>query len=164
MLFSKGRRACVINKDQTLILNLLNHKVSEASIELHDQNYLGKQTGLFITLRENRGKVKLKIKDNRPTLIVTLNITARLDDTNITVSPEELAKSYIVPDNVLRDVEEMIEGKLHEIFTLSVEKNCDVFEIKDKLFRTQNKYYEGYKDIIINETSFSANVMAKSFK
>ena len=164
LLFTNGKRAYVMPADQTAVYNLLKHRVTETSVELSNAQYNGKETNLMISIRDNSGKIKLKIENSRPTLHVSLSVKARIDDTDISVSPSDLVSGFVVPESVLRDLEKKLADTLTDIFEATKASGCDVFEVRDRLFRTQNKYYEGYQKLILDETSVAISVTAKSFK
>ncbi len=163
-LFNKGKQCAVLNKEQTLAFNLLRHKINESSISLEDANYSDGEATLLIGLRDNKGKVRLKIDEGRPVLEVDLKLTAKIEDADVSVSPRELAMGYVVPDEVLKEIESKLRELLNEVFTLSRDCGCDAFEIVDRLYRTQNKYYDGLKSIILNECKIKVNVRAVSFR
>lgn len=164
LLFSRGKVAGTLEKEQTLAFNLLKQTVNEASIELKGVEYQNKKTNLFLAMRQNFGNAKLKIKNSQPILEINLRLTARLDDTNVTVPPHELVSGYVVPNNVLNGLEEKLTEIYTEIFNKSKQTGCDLFELKDKLYRNHNKYYEGLKNIVIQQTKLFIKIDARSFK
>ncbi|MBQ7165298.1 MAG: Ger(x)C family spore germination C-terminal domain-containing protein, partial [Clostridia bacterium] len=163
-LFSKGVLAGELDDKETLVFNLILHKTNETSLLLHDADFYGKEADLMISLRDNSWKYRLKIEDGRPILHVYLKAKARLDDTSRTVSPQTLSTSYSVPDNVLKDLETKIESELTEIFYKCKDLGCDAFRVRERLYRTQNDYFEGYKNTALKEAAVKVEVTAESYK
>lgn len=164
LLFSHGKKSGVMSPGHTAVFNLLQNRISETTVEVKNTLYDGKNTNLLLGIRDNRGKIKLRVEKGRPTLYVTLSLIAKIEDTDIAVAPKNLVSGYVVPENVLRDLEKKLYTTLDEIFENAKQHDCDVFEIKDRLFRTQNCYYEGLKGLILKETNVKISVTAKSFK
>ena len=127
-------------------------------------NYSDEKTDVMVNLRKNRSRKILKIKNGRPTLHVTLRVQARLDDSDTVVTAEELARGYIVPDEILRATEKKIEKTLSDIFEQTKEADCDAFRVKERLFRTRHRYFAAMKEIILRETNIKVTVRASSLK
>ncbi|MBR2968748.1 MAG: hypothetical protein IKC36_02785 [Clostridia bacterium] len=164
LLFSKGVPVCCLNKTQTMILQLSRRKVTEATVELKQTEFDGKSANVFLALRQNRGRLKLRIINGRPTLDLRLRVVAKIDDTDVTTTPSGLVSGYVVPNNILRDAERLISDAYREMFEMTRACDCDVFEIADKLYRTQNRYYAALKDVALQGTRLEIKVVAKSFK
>ncbi|MBP5307529.1 MAG: hypothetical protein J6Z34_00140 [Clostridia bacterium] len=164
VLFNKGKAAGELDEERTLLFNLVRHRTSESSVLLHDSDFYGHEADLMISLRDNKWRYDLKLENGRPVLDVYLTAKARIDDTNVIVPPHTLATSYTVPDNVLKDLEEKIESGLIGIFEECRDNDCDVFCIRERLYRTQNRYYEGYKDIVLQNAGVRVKAEAKSYK
>jgi hypothetical protein len=164
LLFSSGRPCCTLDKNGTLILNLLSHTVSEAAIEISNTELNGKTANLLLSLRQNFGSVRLRMDGGTPVLRVRLRVAAKIDDTDVTGPPDELVSSYVVPQNVLRDAEQKLTTLVVDAFEKSRGSGCDVFEIEDKLYRTANKYYPALKGRALSEARLDVKISVKSFK
>lgn len=164
VLLYEGKKVAELNSEQTLAYNLLTHKINETSLELLGTEVDGEKTNTFISMRDNKSGQRLTVDGDEVTLCIDLKITAKLDDANVSSPPKELAKSYTVPDNILRDLETRLEWVLTEIFALSKESGCDVYKIKDRLFKTCYDDYERLSDSVLEVCKFNVCVKADSFK
>ena len=164
LLFKKGRASTVLDEKQTMLFNLLDHPINEASIQIKNTEHCGKPADLFLALRNNRGKITLTVKNGRPIVNVRLKVAARIDDTNVSVSPENLAGGYTVPENVLKDLEKELSSVIVSAFEKARADGCDLFEIKDRLYRTQNKYYAALENRALTDAAINVTVKAESLK
>lgn len=163
LLFENGKPVGVMDGEHTVVYNLIKHKNGVTYVEISGSEYMGKKADVFLSLNDNCGKMSLKMENGRPTLYIGLKVFAKIEDTTVTVPPGKPASSYVVPDNVLRDAETYLARIVYEIFEDNRARGCDVFEVKDRLYRTCNRYYEAYKDIILQNTAVRVSVTAESY-
>ena len=163
-LFSNGKRVMDFTSEQTLTYNLLSHKSNETSFPLKNVDDNGKNADIVINIRDNRSKKTLKIEDGVPVLHIKLSINVRIEDSSVVSDPKELSTGYAVQNNVITALEKDLEKKYKELFELTRAADCDIFEIKNKLYRTHNNYYEGLKDIVLRDADVKVEIDAKSYK
>lgn len=163
-LLSKGVKKLVLERDETLVFNMLTHPISEASIEAPNAEYEGKTATVFLSVNNIKKSIKLRFTGATPVLELSLTTDVRLDDTDIISEPKELVKNYIVPDKVLEKLSEFFKEKIESVFEKTRAESIDVFQVKNRLYRTQNAYFENMKNTVLQNTKLSATVKTKSYR
>ena len=164
LLFNKGKSVCTLDRNQTLAFNLLTHSISEAAIEVKNTTLNGKKANLLIAFRQNFGSVKLRFEKSVPVLKLSLRVAAKIDDTNVTAPPDELVSSYVIPENILLDTENLLKSYLEDIFQKTRDAGCDLFETEDKLYRTAHKFYPAFKGRMLEQVKLDIKINVTSFK
>ncbi len=164
VLLSGGVKKAVLTSEETLVYNIFTHPINEVSVELPNITYEGKSTTAFVSIRNAKKSLKLTFKGAVPVLELELSIDARLDDTDTITSPNGLVKRYVLSDEMIRTLNGYISEKAKAVFEKARAVECDVFQIKNRLYRTQNKYYENMKDCVLQNAELSVKIRTKSYK
>ena len=164
VLLDKGVKKLVLEKDETLAFNMMTHPISEVSVEVPNVEYEGQNTTVFLTVKNIKKSIKLRFMGANPILELTLATDARLDDADVISDPGGLVKNYIVPDAVLTKLSEFFKNKIESVFEKSRNVQTDIFQVKNRLYRTQNKYFENMKNNILKDVKISVKVKAKSYR
>ena len=164
VLFDKGVKKLVLEKDETLAFNMMTHPISEVSVEVPNIGYEGQNTTVFLTVKNIKNSIKLRFTGANPILELTLVTDAKLDDADVISDPGGLVKNYIVPDSVLTKLSEFFQNKIESVFEKARNVRTDIFQVKNRLYRTQNKYYENMKNNILKDVKISVKVKAKSYR
>lgn len=161
MFFSNGKIACIIDSKQTLCFNLLIKKVGECFLDVEFEKN-GKQTKALVSIIKNYGKIKLKIENNVPKLFITLNLVCEKEETFLSENNFELQNSTEVSKEGISAVESSVYEYIEQLIQLSKSSDCDFLKLKNQLYQSQNKYYERFKDNLLNVLEYSIEINCKS--
>ena len=138
-IFSGGRLAAVLPREQTFAFSLLEGNVYTGSFQADGQTYV---------VLKNSGSVGLELPDV-PMATLSLELRVQLYGTREASSPEEIAKSMLTPEQEAR-AEEVLTGYLSDLWDNCVQTGCDLFELRTKLYRTSLAEYGKWKDSILS--------------
>lgn len=138
-IFSGGRLAAVLPREQTFAFSLLEGNVYTGSFQADGQTYV---------VLKNGGSVGLELADV-PTATLSLELRVQLYGTREASPPEEIAKSMLTPEQEAR-AEEVLTGYLSDLWDSCVQTGCDLFELRTKLYRTSLAEYGQWKDSILS--------------
>lgn len=154
-VFSGGYCKGVLPKEQTFALNLLFGDVKHAFLQS------GGDEGRVLGLRACKGGVGLKIEEGAPVLELSFKSTAKVQDDTRGFSPEE-AKEDRVNGEVLRAGEETITGLFGSLFESARSLGCDLFGMRDSLYRSHYGEYDLYADTLYNDVTVKSSVKLRS--
>lgn len=137
-IFSGGRLAAILPREQTFAFSLLEGNVYTGSFQADGQTYV---------VLKNGGSVGLELTDV-PTATLSLELRVQLYGTREASSPEEIAKSMLTPEQEAR-AEEVLTGYLSDLWDTCVQTGCDLFELRTKLYRASLAEYGQWKDSIL---------------
>lgn len=138
-IFSGGRLAAVLPREQTFAFSLLEGNVYTGSFQADGQTYV---------VLKNSGSVGLELPDV-PMATLSLELRVQLYGTREASPPEEIAKSMLTPEQEAR-AEEVLTGYLSDLWDSCVQTGCDLFELRTKLYRTSLAEYGQWKDSILS--------------
>ena len=138
-IFSGGRLAAVLPREQTFAFSLLEGNVYTGSFQADGQTYV---------VLKNSGSVGLELPDV-PMATLSLELRVQLYGTREASPPEEIAKSMLTPEQEAR-AEEVLTGYLSDLWDTCVQTGCDLFELRTKLYRTSLAEYGKWKDSILS--------------
>ena len=138
-IFSGGRLAAVLPREQTFAFSLLEGNVYTGSFQADGQTYV---------VLKNGGSVGLELSDV-PMATLSLELRVQLYGTREASPPEEIAKSMLTPEQEAR-AEEVLTGYLSDLWDSCVQTGCDLFELRAKLYRTSLAEYGQWKDSILS--------------
>ena len=138
-IFSGGRLAAVLPREQTFAFSLLEGNVYTGSFQADGQTYV---------VLKNSGSVGLELPDV-PMATLSLELRVQLYGTREASPPEEIAKSMLTPEQEAR-AEEVLTGYLSDLWDTCVQTGCDLFELRAKLYRTSLAEYGKWKDSILS--------------
>lgn len=138
-IFSGGRLAAVLPREQTFAFSLLEGNVYTGSFQADGQTYV---------VLKNSGSVGLELSDV-PMATLSLELRVQLYGTREASPPEEIAKSMLTPEQEAR-AEEVLTGYLSDLWDSCVQTGCDLFELRTKLYRTSLAEYGQWKDSILS--------------
>lgn len=145
VLFYRGKRTETLDADETLAFNLAD---TETDLAYGDVSVYEKGNKVTYNLKIKIGKKaqKLKIEDGVPVFTFQIRAKAQITDADRSADIVEIAKTAIVPERVLRAAEEKFKAELDGIMEKTRSSGCDLFRMKQKLYRSRPKDFETYKD------------------
>lgn len=149
LLFNYGKYACTITPEQTLCYNALNEKVTESFFTVsYEKN--GKTINSVVSVVGNERKIAIKLENGIPKYTAKLTLFCKSEEIDADYSTGKLAFYDIASKECLNALAEKTQKTLYDLFRLSKENNCDVFEIKNLLYRHIPPNYPSFKDNALN--------------
>lgn len=149
LLFVNGKYACEISPEQTLFYNALKETVSEAFIDVsYEKNGIKKDS--VVSVVGNEKKLSLKIENGIPSFEARLKLYCKNEEVSADPGTGKLAYYEIAPKECLEALSQKISRTLTDLYTLSAENGCDVFELKNRLYRHLPDKYPSLKDRVLN--------------
>lgn len=158
-LFYKGKQVGKLTAEESFAFSLVSNdiRIANLTIPVEDEYY-------SLGLKNISGKIKLNVKDNVPTLDISLSATVQTNDTSQPETLLDITRTLAVKEKVLRSAEKTLQDTLLSTFTASQTVGCDLFEIADKLKKYSPTYHEAYKDEILQRVIPSVSVKLNSKK
>ncbi len=161
LFFTNGKKAFTATTKQTLCFNLLVKKVGECFLDV-DFIKNGKQTNALISIIQNRGKIKLEIKNGIPKLFIKLDLVCEKEETFLTENSHELQNSKVVSPEGLLAVENAVYEYIEQLIQLSKSNECDIFKLKNQLYQKHNSYFLNFKNNLLNLLQYQIEINCKS--
>lgn len=159
IFFSKGIAAGTLSAEETLLFNLKNRNSIDTFVKLENMEINGQTTDLLVEIDETHKKYGFKFENDKPVYEVKLEAQCRIESANADFPVSELFPSANAPESVLRATEK----KLTEIFENLYRKlqiaDCDLFEIKNSLYKFHYPRYELLKDDILSSTKLKIEII-----
>lgn len=158
-VFYEGKEVGVLDEGQSFAFNLVSNHIRLATVEVP---YEGETYALG--LKNIKGKIQFKMENNTPKLTIGLNADAQTTDSSRPESIEEVTQYLKVKPEILQAVKKILEESLLSAFEDCRAVNCDLFEVADKLQKYEKRYYNAYKDVILQRTipTVSVNIQSLS--
>ncbi len=162
-IFENGVIKGKLNSEETLTFNLLTRKTLEAYLTVEGVELYGKNSDVTFNIDKFTSNKRIETDENQLTLFITLNTTLSIRDANKTTDLKHISTITEIPIEVLNKAENKIKENIESIFNKMQEEKCDVFHIKEMLFKFKYKNFESFKDEIFN-TNLNVNVNCESAK
>ena len=145
VLFYRGKRTETLDADETLAFNLADTDTDLAygDVSVYEN---GNKVTYNLKIKIGKKAQKLKIEDGVPVFTFLIRAKAQITDADRSADIVEIAKTAIVPERVLRAAEEKFKTELDGIMEKTRSSGCDLFRMKQKLYRSRPKDFETYKD------------------
>ena len=162
VVFSKGRKVFFLSSEETLMLNLKSKNSIDTFIKLDEVNYEGKITPVLIEIEDSKKDFYFEFDGKRPVYNVKMILYCRIVSVNASAPVSELYPSAKVPDDVLEATEKKMKDTLTSLYKKSQLVGCDLFGIKDELYKYHDKKYDGLKDDILPATALNLEITCRS--
>ena len=156
-IFSKGKFAGILDERQAFALNVLENEINLAVIpcDLEDTHFT-------MGLRGVKGGVEFKVEKGVPKLTVSLKATAQVQGAKKVMVPENVVYDDIVSKELLKTTEGALQERFENLIKTSIETDCDVLGIKKQLHKNNYKYYEAFKDDVLQRMEVEYKIDVKS--
>ena len=142
-IFSEGKMVAVLSPDQTLALSMLKGNIETGTFTAKDGEKL-----VTLSIRENDGKISLDMK-NAPKVTLALDVMVRLCCRGTTAPVEDISEDKVSP-KVVENAKKYLTELVTQIWEIAKESDCDLFDLKQKLYQTSAKKYEEWKDYLLS--------------
>ena len=163
MLFYEGRRAGLLTPEETLAYNLAATDTDFAygSVRAEED---GKETVYNLKMKISGKKRRLTFENGMPVFTFRIRANARIVDTDSSAPILEVAKTLLADENVLRAAEQKFRDELSSAFQKAAAARCDLFGIKEKLYRFCYRQYPAFKDSILDSVQVRYDIRFTSLK
>lgn len=149
LLFERGKISCTITPEQTLCYNALKEKVTESFFDVSYKKN-DKTINSIVTVVGNKKEITLKIENGIPCYTAKLKLYCKTEEVDANNTTGKLAFYDIASKACLNALAEKTQKTLYELLELSKANGCDVFEIKNLLYRNLPYNYPSFKDNALN--------------
>ena len=162
VVFSKGRKVFFLSSEETLMLNLKSKNSIDTFIKLDEVNYEGKITPVLMEIENSKKDFYFEFDDKRPVYNVKMILYCRIVSANASAPVSELYPSAKVSDEILEATEKKMKDTLTSLYKKSQLVGCDIFGIKDELYKYHYKKYDGLKDDVLSATALNLEITCRS--
>ena len=163
MLFYKGKRAALLDAEETLAYNLADTDTGFAfgNVTVDED---GTPVTYTLKMKISKKKQKLFFENGMPVFTFDIRANARISDADKADSILGIAKTLLVDEKILHAAEEKFREELLSVFTRSAAAGCDVFALRQKLYRHHFGKYEKFKDTLLDSVQVRGRITFTSLK
>lgn len=162
-LFYGGKRAALLDADETLAFNLAASPTDFAYGDVTVTEN-GKDVTYNLKMKIGKRSQSIAVKGGVPVFTFCIRANAQVADANKSETIEEVAKTTIVPEHVLRAAEEKFKNKLAGALGKASGSGCDLFGMKVKLYRFAHLYYETFQDSLLENVNVIYDIKFDTLK
>ena len=162
VVFSKGRKVFFLSSEETLMLNLKSKNSIDTFIKLDEVNYEGKITPVLMEIENSKKEYYFEFGGEKPVYNVKMTLYCRIVSANASAPVSELYPSAKVSDEILEATEKKIKDTITSLYKKSQLVGCDLFGIKDELYKYHYKKYDGLKDDVLSATALNLEITCRS--
>ena len=145
MLFYRGKRAGILEPEETLAFNLADTSTDLAygNVEVSEN---GKKVTYCLKMRISGKRQKIDVRGGAPVLTFRIRANAQVSDVDSSQGIVDVAQTARVPEHVLRAAEDKFCSVLDSVLGKCAQSKCDIFEAAQRLKRFRPKEYAALKD------------------
>lgn len=162
IIFSEGKAVGMLAPEETLLFNLKDKNSIDTFFKIDEAEIHGQKTPVLVEIDETKKKYGFKFENGKPVYEITLEFQCRVVSANADMPVSELFPAAKASDEILRATEKKITETLEKIYRKIQLADCDLFGIKNTLYRFHYPRYDELKDNIINSTVLKTNVVCKA--
>lgn len=149
MLFYEGKRAAVLEAAETLAFNLAETSTDFAFGEVFAEEN-GEPVTFSLKMKISQKSRALALEGGVPICSFRIRANAQIADADTAAGLDEAAKKTIVPGSVLRAAEREFEEQLTAILKKCADSGCDLFGLKQALYRNFPREYDAYEKTLLS--------------
>ena len=136
---------------------MLENEINLAVIpcDLEDTHYT-------MGLKNVKGGVEFSVDKGVPTLKVSFKSTAQVQGAKKIMVPENVVYDDIVSPQLLKATEDALEERFRNLIETCIQADCDILGIKKQLHKNNYKYYEAFKDDVLQRMEVEYKIDVKS--
>ena len=156
-IFRDGKFAGILDEREAFALNVLENEISLAVIpcDLEDTHFT-------MGLKNVKGGVDFKVEKGVPKLYVNFKSTAQVQGAKKIMVPENVVYDDIVSPELLKATEDALKERFEKLVEISVNTDCDFLGVKKQLFKKNYKYYEAFKNDVLQRMEVEYKIDVKS--
>ncbi len=162
-LFNKGYKVGELSPDETLCLSLLYNPVKEAFLSIYSTNNDGVTGDILINIFKTTNKIDLTFNGDKPLLLCNLKVWARIIDTSFSEKIDRVAELGKLNEGMKIKVQNYISERITRIANISKTTSCDIFEIKNLLYKYHMQKYKKHQLTILEDFDIKVNVTCLNY-
>lgn len=163
LFFSNEKAVFQTTAEQTLCYNFLTEKVHECFLPVTYKKG-GDMVESVIAIVKNNAEIKIETANAVPLLKINLKLYCKNEQTNADLSSGKLAEYSVACKEALIATESKVKQLIGELLQKSQQTDCDLFRLKERLYRYTPKKYSSLKDSIITSSNVEINIVCENFK
>ena len=150
MLFYRGKRAAVLETEETLAFNLADTSTDLAygNVEVIED---GAPVTYCLKIKISGKKIKTDVRGGTPVLTFRIRANAQVSDVNGSQGIVDVAQTARVPDHVLTAAEEKFAAMLGSVLEKCAQSGSDIFGVAQNLHRFHPKDYNAVKNGLLEK-------------
>lgn len=156
-IFSEGKFAGILNEEQSFALNMLESSIDLAVLPctVGDVNYT-------VGLKGVSGKADFKVEKGVPSLTVKFKAVAQVQGAKKVLEPHSVAHDAVVKKEVLDGAEKELKARFENLLEICRKTGCDMLGIRKQLHKYNYKYYDAFKDDVLDRMKVDYKIEIKS--
>ena len=156
-IFKAGEFAGILDEEQSFALDILKNEIRVAMLPCDAGS-----KHCTMALKNASGGVALEVDRGIPKLKISFDAKARIQGAKEKVDPAKTVKDDIVSPEVLKATEKAIKDRLEKLVNACKESGCDLLGAKDKLHKFNFKYYDAFKDDLLDRMQVEYEIKVES--
>lgn len=162
LCFSHGEAVCMLTAEETLLFNLRNKNSIDTFIKLDDAEINGQKTPILVEIDETSKKYAFKFENGKPTYEIKLELQCRVVSANADLPVSDLFPAAEAPEKILRATEKKLTETLEKLYRKLQIADCDLFGIKNAIYKFHYGKFEGLKDDALKSTVLKTEIVCKA--
>ena len=163
-LFLGGKMVGELDSDQTLAFNAVTSSFGGTTFSVKDVPFNGQNTNYLLTVNSCNSSVCVVADDYGVNLKIDLKLNCKISDHNADGSNEALSQNKPLPQLVKEKAQKYFKENIEKVIETEISSGCDIFKVKEKLYRFNNKQYSRYKDNFLSVLTHSVSVTVEGPK
>lgn len=156
-IFTDGKMVGLLPREQTFAFSLLKGKVFAGTFNAEEG-----EKPITLSIIKNSGGVKLDSKKSlKAKFSVDLLVRLCCRSTSVPID-DDLGDT--VPEEILQNAQTTLKGYVEDLWDTCKESGCDLFNLKQSLYRSSLKKYAKWKDNFLPSVSAETNIKVKTRK
>ena len=157
-VFSRGKFKGVLDDQQSFALAVLKNDIRLAVLPCDSEDGTHYTVGLKIV----KGDVKFKVNEGVPELMISFSANAQIQGAKVVVDPKKTVEDDEVPQKVLDGASKELEERFKSLVAACREYDCDLLGLKETMYKFENKYYDAFKNDILErvQTQYKIDIIS----
>lgn len=140
-LFFKGMKVGELNADETLIYNVFKNHFNGTTLEINNVKVKDSTDNYLLTVIDSKSNIDVYEKNGKIKLDIKVKMYCKVSDQNSTASDSAYEKNKPLPYEVKLKTKEYVEEQITSLIKKQKETECDVFRVKEKMYRHHHDEY-----------------------
>lgn len=156
-IFNNGEFAGILDENQSFALDILKNDIRVAMLPCETDT-----KHCTMALKSVSGDVSLKVDKGVPKLKISFDAKARIQGAEEKVDPAKTVKDDVVSKDVLKATENSVKERLEKLVNACRESGCDLLGAKERLHKFNFKYYDAFKDDLLERMQVEYDIKIDS--
>lgn len=157
-LFVHGKKVGELDEELTLTFNALTQDFATTTFEVKNVQDGAEIKNYLLTVFSCSANKTLNASESGLTLEISLDVYAKISDTNSQYSDADYIKNVPIPYYVKERAEADFKTRIEELIRVEMNTGCDFLGIKKELYRKHYSFYPRYKDTFTDEMNYNVTV------